>query len=129
MLVIRQAQLDAFRRRPGEPADPRDLANALRDLGHFDPADASHREIVGAEDAEQAMNALTSFVTAQRAIAARRRIRHDQLVLHWCSFFFRFAPDWLARDEVAALLADPERDEAQRMQAVRDLLHARALRG
>ncbi|MBV9496676.1 MAG: hypothetical protein JOZ54_20700 [Acidobacteria bacterium] len=129
MLVIRQAQLDAFRRRPGGPADPLDLANALRDLGHFDPANASHRKIVGAADAEEAMSALASFITAQRAIAARRRISHDHLFLHWCSFFFRFAPDWLAQDGVAALLADAERDESQRLQAVRDRPYARALRG
>lgn len=129
MIVIRQAQLDAFRRRSSAPAAAAEIASALRDLGHFDPANAAHREIAGAPDAARAMPALAAFVAAQRAAAARHGIDHDFLLVHWCSFYFRFAADWIGREDVAALLADGGRTAPQRMQAVRDLLYRGALQG
>jgi hypothetical protein len=129
MLKIRPEQLAALRRPQPQPSNA-DFAAAIRDLGWLDAANREHRHLIGAaesaDDAEIA-RLLAQFFAAKRGEAAQYGIVHDDLVLHYTGFFFRYGAGWTSREDIAPLLAEAAGDPVSTMRTINRVLRLASL--
>ena len=124
MLIIREAQMEAFRAALEKRRARPEFAAELIDTGYIDLTNPDHLAIIGGDEAEEPEARLARFAAAALEQAAQDGIEHPMVLLDWVMLPFRFGAAWRSDPVARKVLADPSLDQWQKAQRIYDRFSA-----